>query len=61
MVLTRQEVTTLLGHLDGVLWLMASLLYGSGLRLMEYVRLRVKDLDLSRREILVRDGKGAGC
>ena len=38
---------------------MASLLFGSGLRLMECLRLRVKDLDLERREILVRDGKGA--
>ena len=59
VVLTRQETSALLAGLDGVNWLMASLLYGSGLRLMECLRLRVKDLDLERREILVRDGKGA--
>lgn len=48
----------LLGRLSGVNWLMASLLYGSGLRLLECVRLRVKDVELSRCELLVRDGKG---
>lgn len=48
----------MLGRLDGVHWLIASLLYGSGLRLMEAVRLRVKDVEFSRREILVREGKG---
>jgi integrase len=40
------------------MWLIASLLYGSGLRIMETLRLRVKDIDFSRREILVREGKG---
>ena len=45
-------------RLDGRDWLMASLLYGSGLRLMECLRLRVKDLDFARNEIVVRDGKG---
>jgi integron integrase len=45
--------------MSGVYWLVASLLYGSGLRLMEAVRMRVKDVDLARREITVRDGKGA--
>jgi integron integrase len=59
VVLTRAEVDAVLAHLDGLALLMASLLYGSGLRLMECVRMRVKDLDLTRREILVRDGKGA--
>ena len=44
--------------MEGTTWLIASLLYGSGLRLLECLRLRVKDLDLSRREIQVRSGKG---
>ncbi|MBS7458659.1 integron integrase [Coralloluteibacterium stylophorae] len=57
-VLTREEVAALLAELDGVEWLVASLLYGSGLRLLEALRLRVKDLDLARREITVRQGKG---
>jgi integron integrase len=58
VVLTRAEVDALLGGLDGVAWIMAMLLYGSGLRLMECLRLRVKDLEFSRHEILVREGKG---
>src|SRR2546426_627413 len=58
LVLTRNEVHALLTRLDGVVRIMASLLYGSGLRLMECVRLRVKDLEFERREITVRDGKG---
>jgi integron integrase len=58
VVLAREEVQALLGELDGVAWLMASVLYGSGLRLMECVRLRVKDLDFVRGEITVRQGKG---
>jgi integron integrase len=58
VVLTRQETQALLSRLEGVNWLMASLLYGSGLRLMECVRLRVKDLDLERCVLTVRDGKG---
>jgi integron integrase len=58
VVLTRGEVRRLLAGLPGVHHLMASLLYGSGLRLMECVRLRVKDLELERLEVLVRDGKG---
>jgi integron integrase len=57
-VLSRDEVTQLLARMDGRPWLLASLLYGSGLRLMEALRLRVKDVDFSRREITVRDGKG---
>jgi integron integrase len=57
-VLTRDEVRSLLAHLDGTAWLMASLLYGSGLRLMECLRLRIKDVDFGQRHILVRDGKG---
>lgn len=58
VVLSRQECAAVLGEMSGVHWLMASLLYGSGLRLMECVRLRVKDVDLSRGEITVRGGKG---
>lgn len=58
-VLTRDEAARVLDALRGVHHLMASLLYGSGLRLMECVRLRVKDLDFAQRQVLVRDGKGA--
>lgn len=58
VVLTIAEVRTLLGQLKGTSWLMASLMYGSGLRLMECCRLRVKDLDFERNELVVRDGKG---
>jgi integron integrase len=57
-VFTEQEVLKVLAQLEGPSWLMAALLYGSGLRLMECVRLRVKDVDLGYRCILVRDGKG---
>ena len=59
VVLTRPEVTALLGELTGLHWLMGSLLYGTGMRLMECVRLRAKDVDFERHEILVRQGKGA--
>jgi integron integrase len=58
LVLSRQEIALLLARLRGRPLLMASLLYGSGLRLLECARLRVKDLDFDRRELLVRDGKG---
>jgi len=58
VVLTRQEVHDLLATLDGVSWIMATMLYGSGLRLMECLRLRVKDVDFGRGEVLVREGKG---
>ncbi len=58
VVLTRDEVRSVLAQLDGTAWLMASLLYGSGLRLMECLRLRVKDVDFGQRHIIVRDGKG---
>lgn len=58
VVLTRDEVASVLSQLDGTLWLVASLLYGSGMRLMEVLRLRVKDVEFSRLEILIRDGKG---
>ena len=56
-VLTREEVNTLLAHMEGTPLLMARLLYGTGMRLMECVRLRVKDVEFSRHEIVVRDGK----
>jgi integron integrase len=59
VVLTRQEVTGVLDRMNGLHGLMARLLYGTGMRLMECVRLRVKDIDFERAEILVRDGKGA--
>ena len=57
-VMTRDEVEALLGQMHGVSALMAGLMYGGGLRLMECVRLRVKDIDFSRYQIMVRDGKG---
>ena len=57
-VLSRREVSDLLSHLRGVVWLTAALMYGAGLRLSECATLRVKDLDLERSEITVRDGKG---
>jgi integron integrase len=59
VVMTRDEVRAVLNHLEGEKWLMASLMYGSGLRLMECLRLRVQDVDLSGSQITVRDGKGS--
>ncbi|GIW93195.1 MAG: integron integrase [Pirellulaceae bacterium] len=58
VVLTVDEVSRVLANLHGDKWLIGMLLYGSGLRLLEALRLRVKDLDLQRREITVREGKG---
>lgn len=58
VVLTAQEARAVLGQLEGTYGLMANLLYGSGLRLMECVRMRVKDLDFGYQQIVVRDGKG---
>ncbi len=58
VVLTRKEVEGIFGYLTGTAKLMAGLLYGSGLRLMECVRLRIKDIDLETKQIMVRDGKG---
>jgi integron integrase len=57
-VLSREEVQRLLAAMDGRAWLVASLLYGTGMRLMECLRLRIKDVDFARNEITVRDGKG---
>lgn len=59
VVLTRQEVAALLAQVDGLYALQLRLLYGTGMRLMECMRLRVKDIDFGRGEILIRDGKGA--
>jgi len=69
VVLTKEEVKNVISHMSGVHRLMALLLYGAGLRLMECCRLRVKDVDFSQSEIVVRAGKGnkdrivkhAGC
>jgi integron integrase len=57
-VLTREEVAKILTELSGTYRLMTSLLYGTGMRLMECVRLRVKDIDFGYRQITIRDGKG---
>lgn len=58
VVLNEDEVREVLARLGNVHWLVAALLYGAGLRLMEALRLRVQDVDFKRREILVRNGKG---
>ena len=58
VVLTAREVRSLLQSLDGTMWLVASLLYGTGMRVLEALRLRVKDVEFERREIIVREGKG---
>lgn len=58
VVLSRTEVRALLNHLQDEKWLMATILYGTGLRLMECLRLRVKDIDFDRNQITVREGKG---
>lgn len=58
MVMTRDEVGSVLRNLTGAPWLMASLMYGAGLRLAECVNLRVQDLDFARNQIVVRNGKG---
>ena len=57
-VLTRDEVRAILDRMHGTPWMMASLLYGAGLRLLECARLRIKDIEFVRMEIVVRDGKG---
>ena len=59
VVMAREEVKAVLANLTGEKRLMAAIMYGAGLRLMECLRLRVQDIDFSRNEILVRDGKGA--
>jgi integron integrase len=59
VVMTKEEVKTVLNHLEGAKYLIASLMYGSGLRLKESLELRVKDLDFCRNSVHVRQGKGA--
>lgn len=59
VVLSGPQVRALLDALDGTQHLMARLLYGTGMRLMECIRLRVKDVDFDYRQIVIRDGKGA--
>ena len=58
-VLTREEVKALLSHLDGIYALLAGITYGTGMRLMECLRLRVKDINFAENSITVREGKGA--
>ncbi len=58
VVLTRNEVRDVLSQLEGIEWLMVSLLYGSGLRLMDCMRLRIKDVDLEMLQLTIRMGKG---
>src|SRR2546427_7111236 len=58
VVLTREEVGVILGEMSGTPRIVAGLLYGAGLRLLECLTLRVKDLEFARNEIVVRDGKG---
>src|SRR5262245_23189786 len=58
VVLSREEMAAVLSRLSGPAWLMAALLYGAGLRLLECLQLRVKDVDFDRYEIVVRRGKG---
>ncbi len=57
--MSREEVKAVLKQLTGDKWLMAVLMYGAGLRLMECLRLRVQDIDFNCNEVIVRDGKGA--
>jgi integron integrase len=59
VVLSRDEMQRLMAQMEGMKWLMASLLYGAGLRQIECLQLRVKDVDFAYRQILVRDAKGA--
>lgn len=58
VVLTKQEVRAVLDRMPGMTRLVAGLLYGAGLRLMECLTLRIKDIDLTKNEIMIRDGKG---
>jgi integron integrase len=58
VVLTMSEAQNMLKHMSGSAWLVSALLYGAGMRLLEALRLRVKDLEFDRREIVIRNGKG---
>lgn len=57
-MLSTDEVTRILNRMDGTHHLVVSMLYGTGMRILEALRLRVKDIDFGRKEILIRDGKG---
>ena len=59
VVLSREEVRRLLGGLEGTMSLIGRLLYGTGMRMMEAIRLRVKDVDFDRQQVIVREGKGS--
>lgn len=58
VVFTRKEIKEILDQIKGINWIMVNLLYGAGLRLMECVRLRVKDIEFEYKQVIVRDGKG---
>ncbi len=58
VVLSRSEAAAVLARLEGLCWLMASIMYGAGLRVLECCRIRVKDVDFERHELIVRNGKG---
>jgi integrase len=58
VVFTDEKVRKILARLDGIYWIMGHLLYGSGLRLMECLRLRVKDIEFTQNQIVVRQAKG---
>lgn len=58
VVFTKKEVSEILARLDGIYWIMGHLLYGAGLRLMECLRLRVKDIEFSQNQIIIRQAKG---
>jgi integron integrase len=58
VVLTRLEVRSLLAQLEGTTWLMAAVIYGAGLRLLECMRLRIKDIDFQYKQLVIRDAKG---
>ncbi len=58
VVLSQAEARAVIGHIDGTQWLIVNLLYGSGLRVLEALRLRIKDIDLQMQQLTVRDGKG---
>lgn len=58
VVLTQAEARAVIGYMQGINWLIAGLLYGSGLRVLEALRLRIKDVDLNIQQLTIRDGKG---
>jgi integron integrase len=58
VVFSKEEIHSILHNLHGTMWLICALLYGSGMRLLECLRLRVKDIDFFRKQIVVREGKG---